>query len=288
MTLPLPPSPAPTMPRCYRHPERETGRSCTRCGKPACSDCLIPASVGSHCVDCARASRPDAKTRATYWNARQRTLVTYVLMAINIAVFVYTTASDTSSLASRSGISRAQFDLGLSRIFLEFYGSSDWYRLVSSGFLHFGIIHIAFNMLLLYQLGQLLEPAVGRLRFALLYFASLLAGSFGVVLLDPNGVSGGASGAVFGLMAAAAIGLHRRGINVFSTGIGTTLLLNLVLTFALPGVSIGGHLGGAVGGAICGFVMLAPRWRPMPSWANWTAPVAVMVVAVVGSIVVAG
>ena len=84
------------------------------------------------------------------------------------------------------------------------------------------------------------------------------------MVLQPNGLTGGASGAVFGLMAAAAIGLHRRGVNVFQTGIGTVLILNLVITFTIPGISIGGHLGGAIAGAICGFVILAPRHAVLP------------------------
>jgi membrane associated rhomboid family serine protease len=138
-------------------------------------------------------------------------------------------------------------------------------------------------MLLLFQLGQLLEPALGRVRFLLLYFASLLAGSFGALILQPNGLTGGASGAVFGLMAAAAVGLHRRGVNVFQTGIGTILVLNLVITFTLPGISVGGHLGGAIAGALCGFVILAPGHAAMPKWASYAAPIAVMLVALAGS-----
>jgi membrane associated rhomboid family serine protease len=288
MSLPMPPTPAPTLPHCYRHPDRETGRSCTRCGKPACSDCLIPASVGSHCLDCTKAARPDVKTRARYWNAKQNILVTYVIMGLNLAVFAYTTLTNTRTLTGRNGISEQQADLALYKPVLQYSADFEWYRLVSSGFLHFGIIHIALNMLMLYQLGQLIEPAIGRTRYVLLYAASLLGGSLGVLILDENAVVGGASGAVFGLLAASAIGLHRRGINVFSTGIGTTLVLNLVLTFSIRNISVGGHLGGAAAGAICGFVMLAPKWRPMPTWATWAAPVAVAVIAVIGSIVVVG
>jgi MYXO-CTERM domain-containing protein len=116
----------------------------------------------------------------------------------------------------------------------------------------------------------------------------LLAGSAGVLLFDGAKVSvtGGASGAVFGLMAAAAVGLHRRGVNVFSTGIGTTLVLNLVLTFTIPGISIGGHLGGAVGGALCGWVMLAPHWKSMPKQAAYLAPIAVIAMSLIVSYVV--
>ena len=90
MALPQPPPPPPPQTAtCFRHPDREAGRRCTRCGRPACSECLVQASVGSHCVECARAARPDVKTRARYWSARQPTLVTYTLIAINVAVFVW-------------------------------------------------------------------------------------------------------------------------------------------------------------------------------------------------------
>ncbi len=282
-----PPSPAaPTLPTCYRHPGREAGRSCTRCGRAACSECLVQAAVGSHCLDCARASRPDTSFKAKSWNARQHTLVTNVLIGANLAVFILISLADPGSLSGRGGISRLQFELGLNKLLLA--ETNEWYRLVTSGFIHFGVLHIAFNMLLLFQLGQLLERSLGRTRFALLYGASLLAGAFGVLLLTGNrlAITGGASGAVFGLMAAAAIGLHRQGINIFSTGLGTTLVLNLVLTFAIPGISIGGHLGGAVGGAICGWFMLTPRWKPTPPKVAVVAPALVALVSVIGSVIV--
>ncbi len=269
MSLP----PPPVLAHCYRHPDRETGRSCTRCGKSACGDCLVQVSIGSHCLDCIKAARPDVKTRAKFWNARQPTLVAYALIGINVAVYLWTASSRQNEVK-----------LALYKPFLQ---EGEYYRLVSSGFLHYGLFHIGMNMLLLFQLGQLLEPAIGRVRFALLYFASLLGGSFGALLLQPNGLHGGASGAVFGLMAAAAIGLHRRGVNVFKTGIGTILVLNLVITFTIPGISVGGHLGGAIAGAICGFVMLAPRHAVLPSWASYATPIALAIVSVMASLALA-
>jgi membrane associated rhomboid family serine protease len=230
-------------------------------------------SVGSHCVDCVKAARPDVKTRARFWNARHPTLVTYVLIVINAAVYLWTASSP-----------RNEIRIALAEPFIQ---NGEYYRLITSGFLHFGLFHIGMNMLLLFQLGQLLEPAIGRVRFALLYFASLLAGSFGALLMQPNGLTGGASGAVFGLMAAAAVGLHRR-VNIFQSGIGTVLILNLVITFTIPNISVGGHLGGATAGAITGFVVLAPPYNTLPKWASYAAPVVVMVVSVIGSLVVSG
>ena len=164
--------------------------------------------------------------------------------------------------------------MSLSRVFLD---NGEWYRLISSGFLHYGLIHVGMNMFLLWQLGQLLEPALDRGRFALLYFAAMFGGSVGALAFSPNALTGGASGAVFGLMAAAAVGLQQRGVNPMKTGIGATLLLNLLITFTIPGISIGGHVGGALMGAAVGYAMLEPRWNRTASWIAWTAPVAAMV-----------
>lgn len=286
MSLPAPPS----VEHCYRHPDRETGRRCTRCGKPACSDCLIQAQVGSHCLDCAKADQPDLKTRVKYASAKQPTLITFVLIAINVAVFLYVGAKDSSTFGGGIGgdgsVSKAQFDLGLNRETLHAF--HHYYQLVSSGFLHFGVLHIALNMYLLYLLGQLLERNLGRMKFTLIYFASLLGGSAGVILLNQGGINGGASGAVFGLMAAASLSMHRQGINILQTGIGRTLAINLVLTFVIGGISIGGHLGGIAAGVLCSVAMMAPKWKPVPKWATYAAPIAVGVLSVIISVVVAG
>ncbi|MEI8239582.1 MAG: rhomboid family intramembrane serine protease, partial [Actinomycetota bacterium] len=217
--------PQPTIPRCYRHADREAGRHCTRCGKPACSECLVQASVGSHCLDCAKAAQPDVATRVKLASSRMLTPVTYTIIGLNLAVFIWMGIKDPQAWSGH--ITQAHVDLGLSRNILKYGvlyndGSHDpthqWYRLVTSGFIHFGIFHILMNMFLLLQLGKLLERAVGGTRLALMYTASLLAGSAGVVILGANGLTGGASGAVFGLMAGAAVGLHRRGVNIVARG----------------------------------------------------------------------
>lgn len=177
-------------------------------------------------------------------------LVTKTLIAINLVVYLWSIAGRSSFIYG--GLNKNQFNIVLSQVFID---NGEWYRLISAGFLHFGLLHLGMNMFILWQLGQLIEPALGRTRFAMIYFASLLGGSAGALLLSPNALTGGASGAVFGLMGAAAVILHRRGVNVMRTGIGTTLILNLVITFALPGVSIGGHLGGVLIGALIGLTI---------------------------------
>ncbi|WP_051063091.1 rhomboid family intramembrane serine protease [Ilumatobacter nonamiensis] len=258
-------------------------------------------SVGSHCDDCVKASRPDMATRAKDWTAGKTAIVTYTLIAINVAVFVglglwyglaETFAGDITDATRRFALN-ARFLTGepfrypLSDGTFAISQGNEGYRLVTSGFLHFGILHLAFNMYFLYILGNLMEPQLGRVKFLLLYAASLLGGSAGVILVDQNSFTAGASGAVFGLLGAAAVGIWQQGINPFSTQIGTLLLINLGLTFFIGGISIGGHIGGLVAGSICGFVMMAPTYKNLPAWSRYATPVAVGVASVVISFVAA-
>lgn len=286
MTLPPPPPPAAsststTAATCYRHPDREAGRSCTRCGRPACTECLVQATVGSHCVDCAKAARPDVRTRARFWNAKQPALVTIVLIAINLAVFAYGAVLDPETLGGR--ITRVHADLALWEPALA---AGEWYRLVTSGFVHYGIIHLAFNMYLLYMLGQMLEPSIGRVRFGLVYLAGLLGGSAGAILLSSErSVTAGASGAVFGLLALAFVGYYLHGRDPLSTSIGTLLMLNLFITFLWRNqISVGGHLGGAAAGALCALAVMAPAHKGVPTWASYAVPAGVAALSVTISI----
>lgn len=182
-----------------------------------------------------------------------------------------------NTLGMSGAVSSEAYRLGLSRTFIE---NGEWYRLITCGFLHFGVLHVAMNMYILYQLGSMLEPSLGSLKFGLLYFVSLLAGSAGALLLTPDAFTGGASGAVFGVMAAAVVGMRQRGVNPFRTGLGASFAINIIFTLALPGVSVGGHFGGAIAGAICGAVLFAPRnWR-LPDWAQFATPIAVGTLAI--------
>jgi membrane associated rhomboid family serine protease len=162
----------------------------------------------------------------------------------------------------------------------------EYWRLITGGFLHAGLLHILFNMYLLWILGQMLESTLGSGRFAALYVTALLWGSFGALLLTPDAHTVGASGAVFGLMGAAAVELRARGINPFQTDIGMLIILNLGLSFVLSGISIGGHIGGLIGGALAG-VALGYADRHRSRALGYAACGALMVVAVVGSIAAA-
>lgn len=261
---------------CFRHSNRPAFRRCTRCERFACNDCLVPGSIGSLCPDCAKAGRLPAAVRAKHWNAtRGSTAGTFLLIAINVAVGIYTMSSP---LVNRT-LHRGEYDLGVNRYFVA---NGEWWRILTAGFTHFGLFHLLMNMVSLYFLGRFVEPATGRTKFFGLYFASLLAGTAGALVLQPHyGLTAGASGAIFGLLGASAVGLRQRGIPLMQSSIGTMILLNLVITFTISGVSIGGHLGGLAGGAICGSVLLAPHQRKVPVWAMWLVPIAVGAVSVI-------
>jgi membrane associated rhomboid family serine protease len=274
-------------PVCYRHPDRPTGRACTRCGKPACPDCLVAASVGSHCLDCVKAALPPPAERLRRWNATQGgDLATKALIAINVAVFVAGIATDGgSALLDGSGSIIDRFALSLFDI-----NHGEYWRLVTSGFVHLSLIHLALNMWALFQLGRALEGLLGRSRFVAVYFASLLAGSAVVLLFDrlgfrAGGLTAGASGAIFGLLGCLAAVMKSRGMSVMRSGIGVTLLINAVITLGIPHVSIGGHVGGFIGGAICGWLLLSPR-PPVPRNIARLAPPIVAIASVIIAVAV--
>ena len=216
------------------------------------------------------------------FSAQRRNLNPYTasnaIIAVNLGLFVWGYVLDAMRPGMLNGISQYQFDMGLAREFLD---AGEWYRLISSGFLHFGVLHVGMNMFLLFQLSRMLEPTLGSVKFTLVYFASLLGGAAGALILSPNALTGGASGAVFGMMAAAIVGMRQRGVNPLQTGLGLTFLINIGLTLAIPNISVGGHFGGALAGAACGVFVLAPaQWR-LPRWTEFVMPIAIGVVATV-------
>ena len=111
------------------------------------------------------------------------------------------------------------------------------YRLVTSAFLHAGLLHLGLNMFALYILGTLLEPAIGTVRFVGIYAVSVLGGSFLVMVMDPNQLTVGASGGIFGLMAAAFLIARHRGLDELASQIGFFVIINLVFTFSISAIS---------------------------------------------------
>lgn len=270
---------------CYRHPDRETGVSCSSCGRPICPECMTPTPVGMRCPECMR-----ERTRVVRGVGQQegfrRAPATFVLIGLNVAAYLGEIAGGSGGLSGVGGTVIRDFALQGFAV-----SEGEWYRLLTGGFLHAGLIHIAFNMFLLFILGRLLEPALGTPRFVALYFASLLAGSFGALMLTDQFVNTvGASGAVFGLAGAVFVIARDRGMDTIAGEIGFLILFNLVLTFTVSGISIGGHLGGLVGGVVCAAAivagergMLGPRHLP----AELAVLVAIGLAAAVGGVAVA-
>jgi membrane associated rhomboid family serine protease len=236
---------------CYRHPDRETGVSCSSCGRPICPDCMTSTPVGMRCPECAR-QKTTVSTGTGAFGRSTAAPATYVLIGLNVIAFLAEIAGGTGGFDA-SGSVVDDFALRGNAV-----ADGEWYRIVSGGFLHAGPVHLLFNMFALYVLGTLLEPALGTPRYVALYVASLLAGAFGALALTGAAESTvGASGAIFGLFGAAFLIARGRGLDSIAGEIGLLLLVNLALTFGIPGISIGGHLGGLAGGAICAAVIIA-------------------------------
>ncbi|HEY5427635.1 MAG TPA: rhomboid family intramembrane serine protease [Solirubrobacteraceae bacterium] len=270
---------------CYRHPSRETGVSCSSCGRPICPDCMTPTSVGMRCPECAR-ERTKVKTIRT---PAAGLSITLILVAINVVLFLGETATGTPLGGVGSGGIGTLFAKGaLVGSYVVGPYAHQYYRLVTAGFLHDGFLHILFNMWFLYVMGRILEPAVGKLNFAVIYVTALLAGSFGALLFQPQSPTVGASGACFGILGALIVISHYRGISIWQSGLGLTLVINIVFSLSVPGISIGGHLGGVVAGAICGGLIVELGERRQMRAAAIAGCVAVAVISVIAAIAVAG
>ena len=253
---------------CARHPGRAAVTTCARCERPVCIDDIVEAPVGHQCVDCVR----DAPPVRRLGDAPPTPAVTRALVVAIVAVAVLAT---TGAFDART--------FGLVPVLV---GTGEWWRLITSAFLHGGLVHLAFNGLLLWRLGLMLEPRLGAATFLGLTASGLAGGALGIVGLSwlvvatplgtlplaagllgagPFTITVGASGAVFGLMGAVLVLLRRRGIDPWATTEGSTVgalvLLNLVLTFAVPSISVGGHVGGLLGGAAAALLVGTQR-RP--------------------------
>ncbi len=247
---------------CYRHPDRETGLSCSDCGRPICYECMTPAPVGLRCPD--HSGKPQgirkvtvaAERAATGVGSRNTFAVTMALIGINVSVYLVELALGGSQDGTNnwiyehgSLIANAEYPNGT----LAGVSNGEWWRLITAAFLHLGIIHLGLNMLGLYFGGRILETVIGRWRFLLLYLAAGIAGSAGALYVTPNAVTVGASGAIFGVFGALLV-LERNGTIRTGGQILMLIVLNLLFTFSVSGISIGGHIGGLIAGIV---VMIA-------------------------------
>jgi len=234
------------MATCYRHPDRETGLSCSVCERAICTDCATFAPVGIRCPDHSGKAQGVEKVTRTVRRAHYEgsgALVTRALIAINIIVYLATVATGGGIDSNRGTV----YVHGV--LFGPSVASGDYWRLMTSAFMHYGPIHLGMNMLVLWFVGAPLEERMGRGRFLLLYLVSGLAGAAGAILVSPCALTAGASGAIFGLFGAALV-LERQGVSIFGSWLYTVIIINLAFTFGASGISIGGHIGGLIGGIL--------------------------------------
>jgi len=241
---------------CYRHPDRETGLSCSDCGRPICADCATFAPVGIRCPDHAGAQggkkprqiKPPAVRRAPGISlATLSAPVTKALIAINVAIYLVT-AVQGFGLNNPGGNLYFRWLL-----FAPLVPHGGWYRLVTAMFLHGSLLHLILNMAGLWFIGAPVEQYLGRARYIGLYFVSGLAGSAGALLASPTQPVVGASGALFGVLGAMMI-LEWQVTGRLAGQAMTLIVINFVFNFAFNGVggniSIGGHVGGLIGGIL--------------------------------------
>jgi membrane associated rhomboid family serine protease len=236
---------------CYRHPDRQTRVSCPECGRGLCPDCMVFTPVGIKCAEhagVATGSARVARSARRFGAEGTGATLTKILIGVNVAVFMWQVAAG-GSLQQPYG---RPFQEGALNGFLVADG--EWWRIVTAMFLHGSVIHLGLNMLFLWWIGSPVEMALGRARFALIYFVSGLAGSAGALILDPQAFTVGASGALYGLLGAALVFERQRHYVLGGSALGI-IVLNLALSFTVSGISIGGHIGGLVGGALCGLAL---------------------------------
>ncbi|HEY9417495.1 MAG TPA: rhomboid family intramembrane serine protease [Pseudonocardia sp.] len=273
-----------SQPACVRHPDRPTGVRCARCDRPSCPECLHEASVGYHCVDCMRDSAragaligPGRTVLGVPLDKRpDKPLIVPVLIVINVAVFV-ATVIESGSLMGNAGASLFQsWSLYPQKVAVD----GEWWRLVGTGFLHFGPLHLAFNMWALWVMGKDLELALGRARFLTVYLVSLLGGATAAFLLaDPQSDTAGASGAVFGMMGGLVVVLLR--LRQSPRPVLTLIAINVAISL-LPGISLYGHIGGMLTGALAtAVIVFAPRERQsMWQWSGVSGVVMLLLVII--------
>ena len=247
---------------CYRHPHNGAATACHRCDRPICVECMKSASVGFHCPECVKSSGQKVIRPSDLQRTPQFTMA---LIAINVVAFVAQTVTNDQVTVDGWLLGRS-------------IQEGEYWRLLTSGFLHGGLIHIAFNMYLLNMLGRELERNLGAVRTGLIYFGALFGGSAAVVWFNWSSNTLGASGAVMGLGGAFAAVLYGLGQNPTQSPVFRLVLLNLALPLLVGGISFWGHFGGAAAGAIMATIVFTlPRRNVMSQQAANVLAVAAVV-----------
>jgi membrane associated rhomboid family serine protease len=212
---------------------------------------MTPTPVGMRCPECSQQKTQVRNLRSMHVNP----VATYVLIAINVAIFIGV-RSNYEIFDQLVLTPLTQYPDGSLHGIL----TDEYWRLLTAAFLHQDWWHVGMNMLSLYFLGQMIEPALGHARFLAIYFTSAFFGSLAVVLMDQAAY--GASGAVYGLLGAAIVMARNRQISLIQSGLVPILVLNFVITLYYD-FSLAGHVGGLIGGLVSTFVVeeLARRRR---------------------------
>ncbi|MBO3739460.1 rhomboid family intramembrane serine protease [Actinoplanes flavus] len=261
-----------TAPVCYRHPSRETLLSCSRCDRPICTSCMNDAVVGHQCPECVKEGRRSQRSARTAFGgsrAGQLGYVTTAIIAVNSLVMIASAVLGGPQAIIGGGGGGFNGLLGNGTPLTAFgevlghaiYGGEihgvaegEWYRLVTAMFLHYGVVHLLLNMMLVAQVGRYLEAQLGPMRFAALYLLAGFGGNVAAYVFQPaNQASAGASTATFGLVIAAIV-INRRLVKD-NSAMMSLLIMNLIYTFFIPNISIAGHLGGLVAGGATAFVL---------------------------------
>ena len=257
---------------------------------------MTPTSVGMRCPECAGER---TKVRRLHGRGAGRTFarpanpydprtwsITQMLVVVNVIAFLWEVADGLQLGGGGNG--GWVFVNGVLFGPLMSGGSHEYWRLLTSGFLHASLIHIGFNMFSLWFVGRSLEPAIGRSYFAAIYFTSLLAGSFGALWFTPDVPTLGASGAIFGIFGALIMVARARRIPLWQSGLLPILLFNFVYTLTIANVSVGGHLFGCLSGFATGWLVTEYGEKRDRRTIVLAGCLAIAVASVLGSILVAG
>jgi membrane associated rhomboid family serine protease len=258
---------------CYRHPSEPTRVHCTRCGRPICPDCMIPAPVGYQCPECVQRARREFRQTRQIRLGGSRLTATNVLLLAMVAMFVVELVAGGAGTLGQGPSERTLFDLGALYPPAIALGGQYW-RLFTAIFLHAGILHIAFNGYALWLFGRFAETTFGRVRFLILFFLTGFLASVTSYVFGPINVVGvGASGAIFGVFGAfVAYNFRRRHLAMAAANLRwavTLIVLNALLAFGISGIDWHAHLGGLVSGFVAGYVIEGigpPQLRPTLRW----------------------
>lgn len=286
--------PPPTRERCYRHPDVETGVHCTRCGRPICPDCMIPAPVGHQCPGCVAEARREYRRgpgrQIAVANIKAASATKLLLVLIGIGYLWELVAAGGPGSLFEGPSTPALIDAGaLVPFTLDGSGGlvgGEWWRLLSSVFLHAGVIHLALNSYVLWIFGNAIERDIGRVStLAVFLVTGVFAGATSYAFAPGFAIAVGASGAIFGLVGAFVAYNYLRRHHVMAQArlraALSMLLINLIIGFSIPAIDWRAHLGGLVAGLVAGFAVDPSRPAAIRRVAAATGLVAVLAAAVV-------